>query len=147
MNDGVQQQTQRVYENMALLALDLFARVIAMRIDAAPLFQRSSRFGYRRWRRSGWLLVPRPKPFTVTASEKMPFVQALWVNSFFSNAGAGGCCAATGMTTRHTTAVAIRAAKLRMGTSSGRLTAFNHLIRGRSACELRPRRVAPDADV
>jgi hypothetical protein len=22
-----------------------------------PLFQRSSRFGYRRWRRSGWLLV------------------------------------------------------------------------------------------
>ena len=26
MNDGVQQQTQRVYENMALLALDLFAR-------------------------------------------------------------------------------------------------------------------------
>src|SRR5262245_62453714 len=39
----------------------------------------------------------------------MPFVQALWVNSFFSNAGAGGCCAATGVTTRHTTAVAIRA--------------------------------------
>src|SRR5262249_24365353 len=64
------------------------------------------------------IIVPRPKPFTVTASEKMPFVQALWVNSFFSNAGAGGCCAATGVTTRHTTAVAIRAAKLRMGTSS-----------------------------
>src|SRR2546422_6570026 len=57
MNDGVQQQTQRVYENMALLPLDLFARVIAMRIDASPPFQRSSRFGYRRWRRSGWLLV------------------------------------------------------------------------------------------
>ena len=38
MNDGVQQQTQRVYENMALLALDLFVRVIAMRIDAAPPF-------------------------------------------------------------------------------------------------------------
>src|SRR5262249_10454906 len=57
MNDGVQQQTQRVYENMALLALDLFARVIAMRIDAAPPFQRSSRFGYRPWRRSGWRLV------------------------------------------------------------------------------------------
>src|SRR5215470_6066273 len=65
------------------------------------------------------IIVPRPKPFTVTASEKMPFVQALWVNSFFSNAGAGGCCAATGVTTRHTTAVAITAAKLRMGTSSG----------------------------
>src|SRR5262245_42533147 len=34
----------------------------------APLFQRSSRFGYRRWRRPGWLLVrlapdtPYPKP-------------------------------------------------------------------------------------
>ena len=38
MNDGVQQQTHRVYENMALLPLDLFARVIAMRIDAAPPF-------------------------------------------------------------------------------------------------------------
>ena len=38
MNDGVQQQTQRVYENMALLPLDLFARVIAMRIDAGPPF-------------------------------------------------------------------------------------------------------------
>src|SRR5262252_1754195 len=38
MNDGVQQQTQRVYENMALRALDRFARVIAMRIDAAPPF-------------------------------------------------------------------------------------------------------------
>src|SRR5438093_1298512 len=38
MNDGVQQQTQRVYENMALLPLDLFARVIAMRIDASPPF-------------------------------------------------------------------------------------------------------------
>ena len=38
MNDGVQQQTQRVYENMALLALDLFAPVIAMRIDAGPPF-------------------------------------------------------------------------------------------------------------
>jgi len=32
----VQQQTQRIYENMALLALDLFARIIAMRIDAGP---------------------------------------------------------------------------------------------------------------
>ena len=36
MNDGVEQQTQRIYENMALLALDLFARIIAMRIDAGP---------------------------------------------------------------------------------------------------------------
>src|SRR5260370_4710640 len=38
MNDGVQQQTQRVHQNMALFPLDLFARVIAMRIDAAPPF-------------------------------------------------------------------------------------------------------------
>ena len=36
MNDRVQQQAQRIYENMALLALDLFARIIAMRIDAGP---------------------------------------------------------------------------------------------------------------
>ena len=38
MNDGVEQQAQRVYENMALLALDLLARIIAMRIDAGPPF-------------------------------------------------------------------------------------------------------------
>ena len=36
MNDGVEQQTKRVYQNVALLALDLFARIIAMRIDAGP---------------------------------------------------------------------------------------------------------------
>ena len=47
MNDGVEQQTQRIYENVALLALDLLARIIAMRVDARPPFQRSSRFGYR----------------------------------------------------------------------------------------------------
>ena len=38
MNDGVQQQTHRVYENMAFLTLDLFPRIIAMRIDAGPPF-------------------------------------------------------------------------------------------------------------
>src|SRR6476661_5510372 len=38
MNNRVQQQTQRIYENMALLALDLFARIIAMRIDVGPPF-------------------------------------------------------------------------------------------------------------
>ena len=38
MNDGVQQQAHRIYENMALLPLDLFARVIAMRIDRGPPF-------------------------------------------------------------------------------------------------------------
>ena len=38
MNDGMEQQTQRIYENMALLAFDLLARIIAMRIDAGPPF-------------------------------------------------------------------------------------------------------------
>ncbi len=38
MNDGVEQQTQRIYENVALLALDLLARIVAMRIDAGPPF-------------------------------------------------------------------------------------------------------------
>ena len=39
MNDRVEQQTQRIYENVALLALDFLARIIAMRIDAGPLFR------------------------------------------------------------------------------------------------------------
>src|SRR5258706_9344657 len=30
--------TQRIYQNMALLTLDLLARIIAMRIDAGPPF-------------------------------------------------------------------------------------------------------------
>src|SRR4030081_2072742 len=38
--------------------------------------------------------LPVPNPFTVTASEKMPFVQALWGNSFFSYPEGDGCCAA-----------------------------------------------------
>ena len=38
MNDGMKQQTQRIYENVALLAFDLLARIIAMRIDAGPPF-------------------------------------------------------------------------------------------------------------
>jgi hypothetical protein len=33
-----QGQSQRIYKEMALLALDLFARIIAMRIDAGPPF-------------------------------------------------------------------------------------------------------------
>jgi hypothetical protein len=41
VNDAVEQQPQRIYENMALLAFDLVARIIAMRIDATPPFQRS----------------------------------------------------------------------------------------------------------
>jgi hypothetical protein len=36
MHDGMEQQTQRIYQYMALLALDLLARIIAMRIDASP---------------------------------------------------------------------------------------------------------------
>jgi hypothetical protein len=37
MDDGVQQQTQRVDENMPFLALDQLARIEPMRIDVAPL--------------------------------------------------------------------------------------------------------------
>jgi hypothetical protein len=38
VNDGVQQQAERVYENMAFLTLDFLTRIIAMRIDASPPF-------------------------------------------------------------------------------------------------------------
>jgi len=38
MNNGVQQQAQRIYENMALLAFDLLARIIARRVDPGPPF-------------------------------------------------------------------------------------------------------------
>ena len=38
MNDGVEQHTQRIYEDVALLALDLLARIVAMRIDTGPPF-------------------------------------------------------------------------------------------------------------
>src|SRR5262249_30918269 len=40
--------------------------------------------------------LPLPAPLTVTASEKIPRVQALWVNSFFSYLDGAGCCAAAG---------------------------------------------------
>ena len=38
MYRGAQQQAERVYENVALLALDLLSRIVAMRIDARPPF-------------------------------------------------------------------------------------------------------------
>ena len=38
MNNGVQQQAQRIYEKMAFLALDLLARIIARRVDPGPPF-------------------------------------------------------------------------------------------------------------
>ena len=38
VDGGMEQQTQRVYENLTLLALDLLSRVVAMRIDASPPF-------------------------------------------------------------------------------------------------------------
>jgi hypothetical protein len=38
MNQGVQQQTYRIDENMTLLAFDLLARIIPARVDAAPPF-------------------------------------------------------------------------------------------------------------
>ena len=38
MDDGAQQQALRVYQDVALLALDLFAGIVARRIDAKPPF-------------------------------------------------------------------------------------------------------------
>ena len=38
VNDRVEQQTQRIYENVALLALDFLARIIPMRINPGPPF-------------------------------------------------------------------------------------------------------------
>jgi hypothetical protein len=38
MDDGVQQQTERVDKNMPLLALDQLACIEAMRIDVGPPF-------------------------------------------------------------------------------------------------------------
>ena len=38
VNDGVEQQTQRIYKKVALLAFDPLARIIAMRIDTGPPF-------------------------------------------------------------------------------------------------------------
>lgn len=38
MYDGVQQQAQRINQNMPLLALDQLARIEAVRIDARPPF-------------------------------------------------------------------------------------------------------------
>ena len=38
MDDGVQQQTERIDQNMPLLALDQLAGIEAMRIDAGPPF-------------------------------------------------------------------------------------------------------------
>ncbi len=38
MNDGVEQEAYCIDENMPLLALDLLARIVTMRIDAGPPF-------------------------------------------------------------------------------------------------------------
>jgi len=38
MHDGVQQQTERIDQNMPLLALDQFARIEPVRIDVRPPF-------------------------------------------------------------------------------------------------------------
>ena len=47
MNGSAQQQAERVYENVALFALDLFSRIVAVRIMKDPLFRHFSRSGYR----------------------------------------------------------------------------------------------------
>jgi hypothetical protein len=41
VNDGVEQQTQRIYEKVALLAFDLLACIIPCGSIQAPLFQHS----------------------------------------------------------------------------------------------------------
>jgi hypothetical protein len=41
MNDRVQQQALRVYQEMTLLAVDFLARIVAIGSMQAPLFQRS----------------------------------------------------------------------------------------------------------
>jgi len=56
MNDSVEQQAQRIYENMALLTFDLFACIIAMRIDADPPF--SALFTL-------WLSMTQAKPLSM----------------------------------------------------------------------------------
>jgi len=38
MHDGVEQQALRVYQEMALLALDLLSRILTRRINATPPF-------------------------------------------------------------------------------------------------------------
>ena len=38
MNRSAQQQAERIYKNVALLALDLLSCIVAMRIDAGPPF-------------------------------------------------------------------------------------------------------------
>jgi len=45
MHDGVHQEALRVDENVPLLALDLLARIVAVRVDARPPFCRLSRRG------------------------------------------------------------------------------------------------------
>ena len=38
MNDGVQQKTKRIYENMPFLTLDLLSCIVAIRVDRGPPF-------------------------------------------------------------------------------------------------------------
>jgi hypothetical protein len=52
VDHGTEHQAEGVDEKMALLALDLLARIGARRVDRGPLFPRFSRSGYRSRRRS-----------------------------------------------------------------------------------------------
>ena len=47
MDNGVQQQTQRIDQDVPLLALDQLAGIEAVWINAGPPFRRFSRSGYR----------------------------------------------------------------------------------------------------
>jgi hypothetical protein len=69
MDDGVEQQTQRVYENMAFLALDLLARIIAMRIDAGPPLYGDFDVV--------WVILAAPRPRALLIAENLCLRQQL----------------------------------------------------------------------
>jgi hypothetical protein len=56
-NKCMQQQTERIDEDVAFLAFDQLAGIKSMGIDETPPFSALSRSGYRRCRRWGWRRV------------------------------------------------------------------------------------------
>ena len=47
MNDDVQQEAERVDENVPLAARDLLARIVALRVERSPLLRRLGASGCR----------------------------------------------------------------------------------------------------
>ena len=76
MNKGVKQQAYRVDENMPFLAFDLLARIIAVRINAAPPF--SPAFKLRPSMTAAAGLASRPADFaTLRVKRVMDAMQPL----------------------------------------------------------------------